>query len=206
MSVFLFYLFAAITLGFGLMVVLAKNPVTSALSLAMSFVGLAALFITLDAYFLGILQILVYAGAVMVLFLFIIMLLDIKREESKKRNHVATVGAIAVGVLLMLQVVGVLSQFSQSKQGLRETGLNPAAAAERADLAVIATVQNDLKIGQLPDAKLMGVTLFDRYGFHLQVVGLILLVSTVGVVVLSKRDRTETPSTTSETAAQPPQS
>jgi NADH-quinone oxidoreductase subunit J len=60
----LFYLFAIITLGFGLMVVLARNPVTSALSLAMSFVGLAALFISLDAFFIGTIQILVYAGPI----------------------------------------------------------------------------------------------------------------------------------------------
>ena len=73
----------ALTLGLGLMVVTARNPVTSALSLAMSFVGLAALFLSLDAYFLGVIQILVYAGAVMVLFLFIIMLLDIREEAGK---------------------------------------------------------------------------------------------------------------------------
>jgi len=73
MPSFIFYLFALVTLGFGLLVVTARNPVTSALSLASSFVGLAALFISLDAYFIGIIQILVYAGAVMVLFLFIII-------------------------------------------------------------------------------------------------------------------------------------
>jgi NADH-quinone oxidoreductase subunit J len=86
MPSFLFYLFAAITLGFGMNVILARNPVTSALSLAVSFVGLAALFISLDAYFIGIIQILVYTGAVMVLFLFIIMLLDIQKEEAKRAN------------------------------------------------------------------------------------------------------------------------
>ncbi len=78
----LFYLFALITLGFGLLVVTARNPVTSALSLAMSFVGLAALFLSLDAYFIGIIQILVYTGAVMVLFVFSIMLLDIMAEQG----------------------------------------------------------------------------------------------------------------------------
>ena len=91
MPALLFYLFALITLGFGLMVVLARNPVTSALSLAMSFVGLAALFISLDAFFIGTIQILVYAGAVMVLFLFIIMLLDIKGESDRKTNVAAIV-------------------------------------------------------------------------------------------------------------------
>lgn len=108
MPSFLFYLFAAITLGFGLNVILARNPVTSALSLAVSFVGLAALFISLDAYFIGIIQILVYTGAVMVLFLFIIMLLDIQKEEAKRANTAAVIGGVVLAVLLTLQVGSVL--------------------------------------------------------------------------------------------------
>lgn len=80
----LFYIFSAITLLFGVMVVVCRNPVASALSLVVSFAGLAALFVSLDAYFIGVIQILVYAGAVMVLFLFIIMLLDIKAEEHRQ--------------------------------------------------------------------------------------------------------------------------
>ena len=65
------------------MVIICRNPVSSALSLVISFLGLAALFITLNAYFIGVIQILVYTGAVMVLFLFIIMLLDIKEENER---------------------------------------------------------------------------------------------------------------------------
>ena len=68
-------------LFFGGMVVLNRNPVASALSLVVSFLALAALYVSLDAYFIGVIQILVYAGAVMVLFLFIIMLLDLKAES-----------------------------------------------------------------------------------------------------------------------------
>src|SRR3984957_3170603 len=97
----LFYVFALITLVFGGMVVLLRNPVASALSLVVSFVGLAALFMSLDAYFIGIIQILVYAGAVMVLFLFIIMLLDIKHEAHLKRGFGAVLGGGLVGVIFM---------------------------------------------------------------------------------------------------------
>ena len=73
-------------LFFGGMVVLNRNPVASALSLVVCFLALAALFVSLDAYFIGVIQILVYAGAVMVLFLFIIMLLDLKAEVRRRTN------------------------------------------------------------------------------------------------------------------------
>ena len=83
-------------LVFGAAVVINRNPVASALSLVVSFLGLAALFMSLDAYFLGIIQVLVYAGAVMVLFLFIIMLLNIRAEERRRINWVTSSAGIAV--------------------------------------------------------------------------------------------------------------
>src|SRR5579872_7130250 len=97
----LFYLFATLTLVFGALVVVLRNPVASALSLVVCFVGFAALFISLDAYFIGIIQILVYAGAVMVLFLFIIMLLDLKAEIRRRVNFPAMCGGFVVIVLFV---------------------------------------------------------------------------------------------------------
>lgn len=185
----LFYLFALITLGFGFMVVTGRNPVTCALSLAASFVGLAALFLSLDAYFIGIIQILVYAGAVMVLFLFIIMLLDIKTEEGKKLNVPAIVSGVFLAVLLALQVIAVADSTDLAKKTAEDTPLALADAAGTVGIAALPTITKDLKAGELPDAKLIGFTLFDQYGFHLQVIGLLLLVGTIGVVVLSKRER-----------------
>lgn len=191
MPVLLFYLFAALTLGFGLMVVTARNPVTSALSLALSFVGLAALFVSLDAYFIGMIQILVYTGAVMVLFLFIIMLLDIKAEEGKSPNYAAIAGGVFLAAVLALQIIAVSHSFPASSQLVDQAALKltDAGAALEASRASVPTITNDLKEGTLPDAKLMGYTLFSKYAFHLQVIGLLLLVGTVGVVVLSKRDK-----------------
>ena len=84
MSPFLFWIFAVLTVIFGAAVVLNRNPVASALSLVVSFLGLSALFMSLDAFFVGIIQVLVYAGAVMVLFLFIVMLLDIRAENHRQ--------------------------------------------------------------------------------------------------------------------------
>jgi len=184
----LFYLFALITLGFGFLVVTGRNPVTCALALAASFVGLAALFLSLDAYFIGVIQILVYAGAVMVLFLFIIMLLDIKTEEGKKLNLPAIVSGVLLAVLLTLQIIAVAGGTPLAHKSTQDTPLALADAAGKIK-AALPTITNDLKAGELPDAKLIGFTLFDQYGFHLQVIGLLLLVGTIGVVVLSKRER-----------------
>src|SRR5438034_3854472 len=96
MSPFLFWIFAVLTVIFGAAVVLNRNPVASALSLVVSFLGLSALFMSLDAFFVGIIQVLVYAGAVMVIFLFIIMLLDIRAEEMQRINWIATARGIRV--------------------------------------------------------------------------------------------------------------
>lgn len=186
----LFYLFAAVTLLFGVLVVVSKNPVTSALSLAVSFVGLAALFIGLDAYFIGTVQVLVYAGAVMVLFLFIIMLLDIKAEEGRKPGIAAAIGGIVLAAVLVLQIATVLSGFDAGEKTRDDVPLNPAQAVAAMGDQALPTIANDLKEGTLPDTKLMGLQLYHRYAFHLQIVGLLLLVSTIGVVVLSKKERT----------------
>lgn len=189
----LFYLLALITLGFGFMVVTGRNPVTCALSLAASFVGLAALFLSLDAYFIGVIQILVYAGAVMVLFLFIIMLLDIKTEEGKKLNLPAIVSGVLLAVFLALQIFMVASSTDLAGKTAETAPLALAEASAKIGKAALPTITKDLKAGELPDAKLIGFTLFDQYGFHLQVIGLLLLVGTIGVVVLSKRERSPAP-------------
>lgn len=152
-------------LGFAVSVVVNRNPVSSALSLVVSFVGLAALFITLNAYFIGIIQILVYAGAVMVLFLFIIMLMDIKAEKRRQLNLVAFGGGIAVTIAFVMQLGTVLMKYEPGK-------------------ATMPPITNEAASS---DAKLVGVELFTSYNFHLQVVGVLLLVSTIGVVVLSRR-------------------
>lgn len=160
-----FYLFSAIMLGFAAGVVVNRNPVSSALSLVVSFIGLAALFVTLNAYFIGIIQILVYAGAVMVLFLFIIMLMDIKAEKRRQLNLIAFGGGIAVTVAFITQLATVLAGYTPGRATL------PEMASERSDV------------------KMVGHELFTNYNFHLQVIGVLLLVSTIGVVVLSRRSR-----------------
>src|SRR6187397_1140780 len=106
-----FWIASALMLIFGAAVIINRNPVASALSLVVSFLGLAALFMSLNAFFIGIIQVLVYAGAVMVLFLFIIMLLDLRAEERRRIKWVATVGGSGVAVILLVQVCVVIGHF-----------------------------------------------------------------------------------------------
>ena len=99
----LFYVFAAFTLFCGVLVVanpFSRNPVTSAMFLVLTIISMAGLFVLLHAFFLAAVQILVYAGAVMVLFLFVIMLLDLKEEQRRKIKFFGFVaGLVSVGII-----------------------------------------------------------------------------------------------------------
>src|SRR6266567_8061653 len=106
MSDALFYIFATLTLIFGFLVIanpFSRNPVTSAMFLVLTIASLAGLFVLLHAYFLAAVQVLVYAGAVMVLFLFVIMLLDLKTEERRKVKSLGVIGGlVSVGAILAI--------------------------------------------------------------------------------------------------------
>ena len=201
MPAFAFYIFAAIMLIFGFMVILSKNPVSSALALVVSFVGLAAIYIGLEAYFIGVIQILVYAGAVMVLFLFIIMLLDLKAEKAKSLNLVAIGGGVMLVIAFVIQLWAVLWDFTPGQRTAKDVPIQyESAKADRikemkkaglsADEIKENAVVNDLADKRLPDVALVGEKIFTNYNFHLQVVGVLLLVATLGVIILSKRELT----------------
>jgi NADH-quinone oxidoreductase subunit J len=165
MPPFLFWIFALLMLVFGIAVVVNRNPVASALSLVVSFLGLAALFMSLDAYFIGIIQVLVYAGAVMVLFLFIIMLLDLRAEEERQINWVASAGGIAVALILLIQIFLVVGHFKAARQTF------PPLAGSTID-----------------DVRNVGALLFSNYNLPFQIIGVLVLVATIGVVLLSRRE------------------
>jgi NADH-quinone oxidoreductase subunit J len=164
MPAFLFWLFAAIMLIFGALVIINRNPIASALSLVVCFLGLSALFMSLDAYLIGIIQVLVYAGAVMVLFLFIIMLLDLRAEQRRKLNWVAFGGGVLIAFSLLVQVLSVISATRIAHQRFPP-----------------------LTTGAFDDVRNVGLLLFGQYNLPFQVLGVLLLVATVGVIVLSKR-------------------
>jgi NADH-quinone oxidoreductase subunit J len=165
MSPFLFWIFAVLTVIFGAAVILNRNPVASALSLVVSFLGLSALFMSLDAFFVGIIQVLVYAGAVMVLFLFIVMLLDIRVEERRRINWLTTAGGAGVAVILLVQICVVIAHFQSARR------IFPPLASSTTD-----------------DVWHIGRLLFNNYNLPFQIIGVLVLVATIGVVILSRRE------------------
>jgi NADH-quinone oxidoreductase subunit J len=164
MPPFLFWVFALMMIVFGAAVVINRNPIASALSLVVCFIALAALFLSLDAFFIGIMQVLVYAGAVMVLFLFIIMLLDLRVEERRRINVTASIGGGAVA----------LAFFAQMFIAVRELRISSQSFAPLA--------------GRTDDVRNIGSLLFSNYNLPFQIIGVLVLVATVGVVILSKRE------------------
>ena len=165
MSPFLFWIFAVLTVIFAAAVILNRNPVASALCLVVSFLGLSALFMSLDAFFIGIIQVLVYAGAVMVLFLFIIMLLDIRAEERRRINWLAATGGAGVSVILLIQICVVIKHFQSARR------IFPPLASSATD-----------------DVWNIGRLLFTNYNLPFQIIGVLVLVATIGVVLLSRRE------------------
>ena len=192
MPTLLFWIFSLIMLIGGIAVVAFRNPVSSALSVVTCFVGMAGLFVGLNAYFVAVIQILVYTGAVMVLFLFIIMLLDLKEEAARPRKPVAILAGVALIVAFTIQFIGVLSSHTNAESVPLDAKTLANAAAigvESGRLQADGKIVKALNDGRLPDTHLMGHTLFTRYNLPLQILGTLLLVSTVGVVVLSKREK-----------------
>ncbi|MEI7729482.1 MAG: NADH-quinone oxidoreductase subunit J [Verrucomicrobiota bacterium] len=166
----LFFLFAGLTLLFAFLVVanpFSRSPVASAMFLVMTIVSMAGLFALLHAFFLAAVQILVYAGAVMVLFLFIIMLLDLPAEEQRKNQMYGLVS----GIVAVLGLAGILIKTIWFAEPIKAT--QPAIEG---------------------GTKALGAMLFNYQlkspGFLLpfEIVSLILLVAMVGVILLSKKD------------------
>jgi NADH-quinone oxidoreductase subunit J len=161
----LFYVFAFLTLLCGVLVIanpFSRNPVTSAMFLVLTIISMAGLFVLLHAFFLAAVQILVYAGAVMVLFLFVIMLLDLKEEERRKIKSFGLIaGLVSVGAIVAIFLKVLLS------------------APLGADLSAQAPDGDPAALGKL---------LFTQYLLPFEVVSVLLLVAMVGVILLSKKD------------------
>jgi NADH-quinone oxidoreductase subunit J len=164
MSETYFYLFAAFTVGSALALVFNKNAVAAALAFLLSLCGVAGLFLQLDAQLLALLLVLVYAGAVVALFLFIIMLLDMQGGARKPFKKMTIVASTLAGGLLLLGVYSLA---------------NRPELARFPDAGQASTLLLDLKF--------YGAKLFTTYLLPVQVVGFLLLIAMLGVIVLSKR-------------------
>jgi len=167
-SVF-FYIFAAVLLFAALKVITSRNPVHSALYLVLSFFQASAIWILLQAEFLAISLILVYVGAVMVLFLFVVMMLDINIEEMRKGFWSHFPLAASIGALLALELASVLLG------GFR---LTQAPVA----LAMPEGVQHS-------NTKELGIVLYTEYLYPLEIAAVILLVAIVAAIALTLRER-----------------
>ena len=178
----IFYLFAAMMIAGAVIVVLMRNPVSSALAMVLSFIGLAGIFTGLNAYFVGILQILVYAGAIMVLFIFIIMLLDLQKEEKIHRKGTVLLVGVILPVVFLIQLAGVLST-QQNSPTAPKLDFSQTIGNYKED----SVIHKRMAAGRLPDIHLIGRKLYTEYNFPLQVIAVLLLSATIGCVTLSKK-------------------
>ena len=163
MTATLFYFIAFLTIISALFVVLNRNPVYSAVMLVFCFFSLAALYVLLEAYFVAVLEIIVYAGAIMVLFLFVIMLINVG-NEMKTSTYLKKTKAIPL-FLMSLFLLNILLLILWRSEGLHQP-------------STIGTVGSIAAIGQ---------ALFTKYVLPFEIASLLLFVALIGTVYLSKR-------------------
>jgi NADH-quinone oxidoreductase subunit J len=165
----LFFIFAAVLVGAALGVILARNPVHSALLLVLCFFNSAVIWLMLDAEFLGIVLVLVYVGAVMVLFLFVVMMLDINIERFRKELAGYWPLAVAVAGFVVFAIINVIVVRHLGGADLK---LAPALPANYSNTRVL------------------GTALFTQYAYPAQLAAVILLVASVAAIILTLRRRT----------------
>ena len=159
MTLYAFYFLSFVAIFSALLVVFSKNPVYSVLYLIITFFAIAGHYVLLNAQFLAVVHVIVYAGAIMVLFLYVIMLLNLNQESEPHKRTLVKVAAVVAGGLLMVVLIGSLRGASQ---------VVPKAGAE------IGLVKN------------LGRVLFDEFLFPFEVSSILLLAAMVGVVMVGK--------------------
>ena len=169
MTVFAFYLFAISAITGGLFTVISRQPVHSVLWLILSFLSAAGLFVLLGAEFVAMLLIIVYVGAVAVLFLFVVMMLDVDFAELKAEMARYMPLALLIGLIILMQFVMAFGAWDSAK-------------GAGANLAQPVPVDRH-------NTEALGVILYDQYFLLFQLAGLILLVAMIGAIVLTLRHR-----------------
>jgi len=166
MELLFFYLVAAVAIIFGFLVIKCQNPVNSAISLVMTFFCLAVFYVMLHAPFMAAIQVLVYAGAIMVLILFVIMLLNLGAETKRRYAHSVAGGAFS-GLLVLLTVLYFVS-----------TG----------DTVGVQGAMTPEVVEQVGHTELIGLALFTDFLLPFELASILLLVAIVGAVVLAKKE------------------
>lgn len=165
MEHFFFFYFALVIAASSVLVVALRNPIYSALSLLIMFFHVAGLYVTLHAEFLAAVQVIVYAGAILVLYLFVVMLLNLKHDE---RYHRQWPVATAVGSILVLEAV--------------------VLALAKGRTAVARPAVSEPGVEGLGNTEALGDVLYSTYLFPFEVASLILLVAMIGAIILAKKD------------------
>ena len=168
---FAFYLFAFVTIASGIMVISAKNPVHSVMWLILAIFSAAGLFVLMGAEFLAMLLVLVYVGAVAVLFLFVVMMLDINFVEMRQGFLQYLHQGLLVGLILLVEIVTLVSTWPYGTTVVENIASPMPEAVD---------VNNTVALGQI---------LYTDYIYPFQVAGLILLVAMIGAIVLTFRRR-----------------
>ena len=166
-----FYLFAAVCIASAIMVIVARNPVHSVLFLILAFVNAAGLFVLLGAEFLAMILIVVYVGAVAVLFLFVVMMLDVDFAELRQGflNYLPV--GFLVGAVLLIELLFVVGAWA----------INPAVPK-----AITAPIPSAADIS---NTQALGLVLYTRYVYFFEAAGVILLVAMIGAIVLTLQHR-----------------
>ncbi len=172
LATIVFYVFASVLLFAAMRVISVKNPVHAALFLVLAFFSASALWMLLKAEFLAIALVLVYVGAVMVLFLFVVMMLDINFEELRKQFRSYLPVGLLVGAAVFVEMVLVLGLSFSKKTGV--TGTTNAVVIDGSN------------------TKALGIELFTKYVYAVEIAGVLLLVAIVAAIALTLRDRRET--------------
>jgi NADH-quinone oxidoreductase subunit J len=171
LSALFFYLFAAMCVGAGFMVIAVKNPVHAVLFLILAFFNAAGLFVLLGAEFLAMILVVVYVGAVLVLFLFVVMMLDVDFAVLRAGFFKYLPIGAAIGLLLLVELVLIVGVW-----------VTAPAIAPQAPTPPVADISN---------TEAIGLILYTRYVYLFEAAGLILLVAMIGAIVLTlhhKRD------------------
>jgi len=171
MATFAFYLFAVLTIAGGFFTVVSRNPVHSVLWLILSFLSSAGLFVLLGAEFVAMLLVIVYVGAVAVLFLFVVMMLDVDFAELNAEMARFMPLALVIGVVILTELAMAFGDWlpAEHAEALR-AHVTPAASE----------LQNTAALGQI---------IYDDYFLLFQLAGMILLVAMIGAIVLTLRHR-----------------
>ena len=163
----LFFIFSFLILASALLVITSKNPVNSVIFLIFSFFNAAGIFLIAGAEFLALIMLIVYVGAVAVLFLFVVMMLDLNFEELNKKTNFVKTGIITAGILISEMIV--LFVYYPEEQSL--------------------IINKNNELNSLTNTEIIGSKIYTEHFYHFQIAGLILLVAMIGAIVLTLRHR-----------------